>query len=67
MLTIAESPLWTNTPYEAEVLLLKKLLNLRIFRDENDKEAMNLMKKYKTFGRKTPEFLLIDAKLAVDD
>ena len=26
MLTIAESPLWTNTPYEAEVLLLKKLL-----------------------------------------
>lgn len=32
-----------------------------------DVEAVSLMKKYHTFGRKTPEYMLINAKLADDE
>lgn len=32
-----------------------------------DVEAVGLMKKYHTFGRKTPEYMLINAKLADDE
>ena len=35
--------------------------------DDRDAEAVNLMKRYKTFGRKTPEFLLTSVELSVDD
>jgi superfamily II DNA/RNA helicase len=42
-------------------------LNRRKAESERDAEAMDLMKKYHTFGRRTPEFLLTKAELAVDD
>lgn len=32
-----------------------------------DAEAVSLMKKYHTFGRKTPEYMLVNVKLAEDD
>lgn len=33
---------------------------------KQDKKALDLAKKYKTFGKKTPAFLLVDSKLAAE-
>ena len=57
-----------TTPKMKAPRINKKEQETKISEDLSyDVEAVSLMKKYHTFGRKTPEYLLINAKLADDE